>query len=258
MFTCFDYEIIHSGSSGNFNKITHTDLTGYKITFATDFGKPFKHLEKYLYDVDVILVSHVHGDHYQPATYKQIREAFPNIIVIGNDDVNNRIKADGLPELDYVVNAGDGIQIGDVYIRAFENEHGTPEMPVDCCGWILYDGQTNILYSTDMSTTLHYQQYLNKHNLKVDTILLEANYDPNIVGFIEDLNIHSGYSIFNNGSERHMSKEEFDWFCEHFASSPDTKCVPLHTSSTYFSWEGMKEKFPKVTDEDIKNYMEDN
>lgn len=254
----FDYEIVYSGSTGNFNLITYTDITGEQMTIATDIGKPFKYLEKHLFPVDVILISHVHGDHYQPATYKQIRQAFPSIIIIGNSEVNARIEQDNLPPLDYVLDATDGIQIGDVYIKAFENEHGSPEAPVDCCGWVMYDGHTNILYATDMSTTLHYQAYLDKHNIKLDTILLEANYDPQIVGFIEDYRIHTGYSIFNNGSERHMSKNEFDWFCEHYAKSERTKCEPLHRSATFYSWEGMKKKFPNVTDNDIKKYLGEN
>lgn len=250
----FDYKIIHSGSAGNFNLITHTDITGETITFATDIGKPFKHLEPYLFPVDVILISHIHGDHYQPATYKQIREAFPNILIIGNNEVNERVISDGLPPLDYTLNAAEGIQIADVYIKAFENEHGNEDYPVQCCGWILYNGHENILYSTDMSTTIHYRNYLDKHNLTVDTILLEANYDPKIVGFIEAHKLHSGYSIFNNGSERHMSKDEFDDFCSKYKTNDKTRCEPMHMSSTYYSWEGMRKVFKEVTDEQIEAY----
>lgn len=251
----FKYQIIHTGSTGNFNLITHSDIENNKIVFATDIGKPYKHLAKYMWDIDVIMLSHIHQDHYQPATYKQIRESHPNILIIGNEQINRRVLSDGLPPLDYVQNAGEGIQIADVYIRAFENEHGTPEKPVDCAGWIFYDGFENILYSTDMSTTLHYQLYLDKHDLKLDTILLEANYNPKVVGFIEDLKLHTGYSIFNNGSERHMSLTEFESFCEKYKSSESSDCVPLHMSSTFYSFEGMKKKFPDVTDEHIESYL---
>lgn len=258
MITGFDYEILYSGSTGNFNLIKHTDIEYNQITFAMDIGKPFKYLEPYLYQVDVILISHVHGDHYTPSTYHQIRDAFPNIIIIANDDVNNRIVSQGLQPVDYVLNAGEGIQIADVYIRAFENEHGTDDEPVDCTGWILYDGHTNILYSTDMTTTIHYRMYLDKHNIKLDTILLEANYDVDVVGFIESLKLHTGFSIFNNGSERHMSKQEHDEFCKLYRSSDKARTEELHISSTYHDFDGMRKqsKFEHVTDDDIKKYME--
>lgn len=248
----WQYEIIHTGSTGNFNLITSDS----GIQFATDAGLSYIHLKNYLFYVDVLLISHRHGDHYQKATYKQIRQSHPNIIIIGNEDVNERIISDGLEPLDYVLNAGDGIQINDVYIRAFENEHGTEDEPVDCCGWILYDGYENILYSTDMTTTYHYRAYLDKHHLTLDTILLEANYNPQVVGFIESMKLHSGFDIFNNGSERHMSTNEHIDFCNQYKTDDTTDCVPLHMSSTYYSFDGMKAKFEKVTDEQIETYLE--
>lgn len=254
----FDYKILFSGSTGNFNLIENIDITGEKIVFAMDIGKPFKYLEPYLYDVDVILISHRHGDHYIPATYKQIRENFPSILVITNQEVADLIASQGLMPIDYVLNAGEGMQIGDVYVRAFENEHGDQYDPVDCTGWILYDGYENILYSTDMTTTEHYRAYLDKHQLKLDTILLEANYDVNVVGFIESMKLHTGFSIFNNGSERHMSKQEHEEFCKLYRSSERSRTEQLHISSTYHDFDGMRKqsKFEHVTDEDIKKYME--
>lgn len=253
----FTYEILHTGSKGNFNLITHTDIMGDKIVIATDAGLPFKHIEKYLFDVDVLLYSHVHADHYAPATYHQIRTQFPNIIVITNDDVARRMKETNQMPPDYLLNATEGIQIGDIYIKAFENEHGTEDKPVDCTGWILYDGHENILYSTDMTTTIHYRMYLDKHNIKLDTILLEANYDLDVVGFIENMKLHTGFDIFNNGSERHMSLQEFHEFCELYKRDDKVKCVPLHMSETYFSFDGMRKqsKFEHVTDEQIERYL---
>lgn len=250
----FDYDIFYSGSKGNFNKITHGG-----ITFAIDIGKPYRYLESNLYDVDVLLISHIHQDHYLPSTYNRIRLMHPNIVIISNQQVWDKVHENGGIPPDYILNAGEGIQIGDIYIRAFENEHGEPDKPVDCTGWIFYDGYSNILYSTDLSTTIHYSMYLDKHNIQLNTILLEANYDPEVVGFIENMKLHSGFDIFNNGSGRHLAKTEFDTFVEKYAIINEQGLVdvmPLHLSETYFSFAGMMKKFPNVTENQIRQYKE--
>lgn len=65
------YNVIHSGSSGNceiaFNSI------------VIDIGVPFSSIKPYLYDIQLILLSHAHSDHLNLATLQRIVSERPGV-----------------------------------------------------------------------------------------------------------------------------------------------------------------------------------
>ena len=98
-------------------------------------------------------------------------------------------------------------QIGTMKFTTIQNYHGAGEELVDCHGFIIEDVESGevLLYATDLSTTIDYQEFLDKNALQVDYFLLESNYDPLVIEFYESTKAHTGFDIFSNGSYRHLS-----------------------------------------------------
>ena len=111
------------------------------------------------------------------------------------------------------------------------------------------------MFATDLSTLVDYEEYCLTNKIKFDIILLEANYDPQVIGLSEYMKIHSGYNTFNNGSYRHLSTIDREEFVTKF-KNPDAIDIELHVSERYRSFEGlMKLEKGKITQKDVDNYL---
>jgi hypothetical protein len=246
----FKYEIHYSGSTGNVASIYYDNLG-----FLIDFGKPYKYVEPLLFDKQFILLSHAHADHLVYTTYKKIRENFPHIKILGNNETNERILAKKLSPLDIIFEDDFQFQIGEVKFTTIQNEHGSGIEKIDCHGFVLESPYQNLLFATDLSTTIFYEKYCLTNNIKFDTILLEANYDPKVIEFYESTKVHTGYDVFSNGSYRHLSTEERQVFVDKFGKQAYTD-VELHQSATYRSFGGLiKKSKGKILKEDVDNWL---
>ena len=193
--------------------------------------------------------------HLVYTTYKKIRENFPHIKILGNQEVNENIVKRRLPELDIIFKDDFQFQIGDVKFTALQNYHGAGEEYVETHGFIMESPSQNLLFATDLSTLVDYKEYCLTNKIKFDIILLEANYDPQVIGLSEYMKIHSGYNTFNNGSYRHLSTVDRDEFVTKF-KNPDAIDIELHISERYRSFEGlMKLEKGKITQQDVDNYL---
>lgn len=105
-----------------------------------------------------------------------------------------------------------------------------------------------MIYATDLSQLVDYETYLLTNNLKLDIVLLEANYDPRVIEFYEATKTHTGYDVFSNGSYRHLDTEQRKLFVDKFGNTGYTD-VELHQSATYRTFDGLiknqKEKYLK-------------
>ena len=246
----FSFDIHFTGSKGNCASIYY-DTLGFLI----DIGKPYKYVEPYLFNKQFILLTHRHQDHLVYTTYKKIRENFPHIKILGNQEVNENIVKRKLPELDIIFKDDFQFQIGEVKFTTLQNYHGAGEDYTETHGFILESPSQNLLFATDLSTLVDYETYLLKNKLKLDIILLEANYDPQVIGLSEYMKIHSGYNTFNNGSYRHLSTIDREEFVTKF-KNPDAIDIELHVSERYRSFEGlMKLEKGKITQKDVDNYL---
>lgn len=205
----------------------------------------------FYFTLTVILES----DHINWTGYKKIRENFPHIKILGNSDVNNQLIKRNLPELDIIFKDDFQFQIGDVKFTTLQNYHGTGEEYAETHGFILESPTQNLLYATDLSTLIDYETYLLTNDLKLDIILLEANYDPQVIEFYESTKTHTGYDVFSNGSYRHLSTTDRDIFVDKFKKS-DTIDIELHQSATYRNFEGLiKKSKGKITRKDVDNWL---
>lgn len=244
----FNYGIHYTGSKGNSASIYYDELG-----FLIDIGKPYKYIEPLLYDKSFILITHIHGDHIKWTTYKKIREDFPHIKILANNEVNEELLKRKLKPVDVIFSDNLQFTIGDVKFTCLQNYHGAGVERADTQGFILESPHETLLFATDLSTTIEYSDYLEKNNLKLDVILLEGNYREEVIEFYE-MRGHTGFDIFNNGSYRHLAISEFEEFVEKW-KKPDARIKMLHTSDTYGSFEGLLNKSQgKLTEEDVKEW----
>ena len=244
------FDIHYTGSKGNCASIYYDNLG-----FLIDIGRPYKYIEPYLFNKQFILLTHRHQDHLVYTTYKKIRENFPHIKILGNQEVQDNLKKRSLPQLDLIFKDDFQFQIGEVKFTTLQNYHGAGEEYAETHGFILESPSQNLLFATDLSTLVDYEEYCLTNKIKFDIILLEANYDPQVIGLSEYMKIHSGYNTFNNGSYRHLSTIDREEFVTKF-KNPDAIDIELHVSERYRSFEGlMKLEKGKITQKDVDNYL---
>lgn len=242
-----EYKIHYSGSTGNCATLTTVD----DVKFMIDAGMPYSKIKHHLEGVEVLIYTHVHGDHLgrTKSTYNQIRINHPYITIIGNKEIDEKLKQWGVKPLDFTIDEDSPFWLNETEIHPINNYHD-----VECYGFLIKEPNDEVtLFATDLSTTEDYQDQLDDNGLQIDNLLLEANYDPQVVGFMEWKKLHTGFDVFNNGSERHLPVNEWKFMREHYCK-PDAKIEKLHMSSTYSSYEGLRSKFD-FTDEDVKEWI---
>ena len=244
------FDIHYTGSKGNSASIYYKNLG-----FLIDVGKSYKDIEPFLYDKQFILITHKHGDHIKWTTYKKIRENFPHIKILSNSTVNNELIKRKLPEVDVIFKDDFQVQIGDIKITSLQNYHGVNEEYTETHGFVFEAPEQNLLFATDLSTLVDYESYLVTNNLKLDIILLEANYDPQVIEFSEYTKLHTGFDTYSNGSYRHLSTVDRQLFIEKF-SNESAVDVELHMSARYRSFEGLiKMEKGKISMEDVDKWL---
>lgn len=247
------FDIHYTGSKGNCASIYYKNLG-----FLIDIGKPYRHIEPFLYDKQFILISHKHGDHIKWTTYKKIRENFPHIKILSNSTVNNELIQRKLPEVDVIFTDDFQVQIGDIKITSLQNYHGINDEYTETHGFVFETPEQNLLFATDLSTLVDYESYLLTNDLKLDIILLEANYDPKVIEFYESTKQHTGYSIFSSGSYRHLSIIDREVFVDKFAKQGAIN-VELHQSETYRTFDGLiKRSKGNITKEAVARWKQRN
>lgn len=246
----FEFDVHYTGSKGNSVSIYYENMG-----FLIDIGKPYKYIEPYLYDKQFVFITHKHQDHLVYTTYKKIRENFPHIQILSNETVNNELTKRKLSSVDITFKDDFQFQIGDIKFTTLQNYHGAAEDYTETHGFILESPSQNLIYATDLSTLVDYEEYCLTNKIKFDIILLEANYDPKVIEFYESTKTHTGYDVFSSGSYRHLSTTERELFVDKFGKH-DMINVELHQSETYRTFDGLiKKSKGKITKKDVDKWL---
>lgn len=238
----FEYDIIATGSTGNAVVITvkPVDTQPYKILI--DVGIPYKRLSKAMNEASFVFISHRHGDHLNKSAYNRLTLEHPRTTIITNQDVYEATLEKNLMSPEVIVDDFQTFYLGDLKVTALPNEHG-----VQCHGWIFELNGEVLLYATDLSTTIHYQDYLNENDLKVNYLLLEGNYHVDVFTYYVSLKGSSIQDLFDAGSARHLPIQEFEWFRDNYLAE-NGMVEMLHSSSTYATPEGLIKKLNSERD----------
>ena len=203
-----DYKVIGSGSSGNCVKIED---------MMVDVGLPYKVIEKELYKVRYILITHVHSDHLKMSTAKRIKKMFPSIKWIGNWDVVKKI------DLDYVIGDSTKIKLKDRTIRSFKCIHNVPTH-----GFTISYKNFEIIYATD-TASLRFAP-----TGPYDYLFLESNHDQKKVeAIINNSKKIYGYDAYA-GAKRHLPTQKSKAFYYLNRRNRDSKWIELHKSSRFY------------------------
>lgn len=201
-----NYNIIASGSDGNCVIVN-------RIMF--DAGVSYRTIKKYLYNIDYLVITHIHTDHLKVSTVKRIKKEFPKIMIIGNYEVARKIKVDI-------------IAINNIPIMSKDFEIHPFELVHDCenTGFAWTDKGTNFIFATDTVTLK------NAPKLEYDYLFLESNHDINKVKKAQE-QYTSGYKTYI-GSLRHLSTQEAKTFYYMNRRNKHSKFIELHKSKRFY------------------------
>lgn len=205
-----DYKVIASGSKGNCVIIENIMI---------DAGVAYKEIKEYLYDIDILLFTHCHGDHFRESTYKRIRKEFPNILVAANRTLWEVANTD----FDFLIEDSKPIEAGGYTFIPFPGIHD-----VEVHGFSWYMGDYHIIYMTD-SNTLEYAPREDKY----DYCFLESNHDEKKLQTAYRKSKKFHYNAYANG-KRHLSTRESKKFYLLNRRSKESEWIELHKSERFY------------------------
>jgi phosphoribosyl 1,2-cyclic phosphodiesterase len=207
-----DYHIISTGSKGNCVVIGNV---------MVDCGVAFKKIKDFLYDVDVLLLTHIHSDHIKESTLKNIVVMFPHIKIYGNYEVCQVFG-------EYPITAvNEGVE--------FYTHTNQTVTPFKCIHdvltygyyWEHFTGES-IIYATDTSDLRNAPT-----DMKFDYLFLEANHDEKKVEQLLHASGKFGYNAYA-GAKRHMSTQKAKSYYYVNRKSKESKLIELHMSSRFY------------------------
>lgn len=211
------YNIISTGSKGN------AVILGERV--LVDCGVPYKMLAPYIRELRLVLLTHSHGDHFNPATVRRLHQERP-LLRWGCCSWM-------VPPL---VAAGVSLRVIDVYDPS--NKTGFIYLPlsgqklvvrpellthnVPNCGYHLTIDGTRIFYATDTGTLdgIEAKEY--------DLYMVEANHtQADIAARVAEKQAAGLYAYEIKAAENHMSREQTeDWLYQN--KGPRSLYVFLH------------------------------
>ena len=203
-------KIINSGSDGN--------CIIYHKTIAVDMGIPFSKIKPYLYDLQLIALTHIHSDHFNLSTIKRIAFERPGLRFLCGKWL--------VPYLDGIKNI-DVCEIGIIYdygifkISAVKAYHD-----VENIGFRIFKDTHKLFHITDTCTL----EGISAKNY--NSYFIEVNYnDETIWETIKSYEEQGKYAYMRGAINSHLSKSQAQDFVIKNAGD-NYEFVMLHQSKT--------------------------
>lgn len=172
----FKFCSLYSGSSGN-SLFVQTNKTKLLIDCGESAKKIVNSLSDInvkIEDIDAILVTHEHIDHVKSLgtlSRKYDIPIYTNIETLNAmPEQKNKIKADNV----HLFNFSKDFDVGDLHIHPFSIPHDA----ANPCAYNIFKGDKKISIATDIG---HITPEIIRNLEKSTFLLLESNYDPNIL-----------------------------------------------------------------------------
>lgn len=204
------YDIIKTGSKGN--AVILNDI-------LIDCGVAFKSIEKYIKDLSIVLLTHIHSDHFKRNTIKLIHCNRPSVrFACGEWLVKSLIEC--------------GVSIYNIDVMKFGYEYNYQKFSitpfelfhdVENLGYKIHFTDSKVFYATDTYSLkgIEAENY--------DLYLVESNYESHeIKQKILQKVLNGEYSYEIRASKNHLSKEKCDDFIYKNAG-PKSVYVYLHS-----------------------------
>jgi len=206
------YKVIASGSTGN--------AVIYHDTIMVDCGLPFNKLSKYIKTLNIILLSHEHGDHLNMNTLDRILSERPSVRVGCGYFLKERLN--GIKNVD-IYEAGKMYDYGVLKICPVMLYHDVPSF-----GYRIYKDGTKIFHATDSAhlegiTAKGYSLYS-----------IEANYDEDTVySSIEEKQLRGEYAHQRGSINSHLSIRQAQDFVLQNGVPGQYEFIQLHQSTQF-------------------------
>ena len=191
----------------------------YFGNILVDIGVPYSCLKPYVKDIQLVLLTHAHGDHLNTKTLKRLMFERPSLRIGCCEWM--------LPHLQEYKNV-DIFEIGKLYnYGSFQIATGKLYHDVENCFFRLFKGETKIFHATDTST-------LEGITAKCyDIYCIEANYSEPIAQQMIEKAMEKGEFTHIIGSvNSHLSEEQCnDFFYKN--KNEHSKLIRLHETRSY-------------------------
>lgn len=193
--------IISTGSQGNAVVVNNHILI--------DCGVTFKALKNVYKDLQIVLLTHIHTDHFNGKTIKRLADERPTIRIGCCEWLVNDLVEAGVPKQQI-----DVLEIGKIYdYKAFKVSPIKLYHNVPNCGYRIFANGEKAIYATD---TEHLQGITAKD---YDLYMIEANYTDEDLQERINAKLEAGeYSYELNVASRHLSHEQAsEWLMENMS-----------------------------------------
>lgn len=204
------YNIISTGSKGNAVIIGGTILV--------DCGVPFSALKGVYRDIKIVLLTHIHVDHFKHSTIRMLTQKRPTLrFACGKHLVEDLLESGVNPSNIDVLEIGKKYDYGEFKLVPVKLYHNVPNV-----GYRLFIGQEKVFYATDTSTLAGITA--KNYNL----YMVEANYEPEkLIEAINEKAQKGEYAYEMNVLRNHLSKPDCDeWLSNN--KGKNSKWVYLH------------------------------
>ena len=134
-----EYKIISTGSKGNAVVVDGRILI--------DCGVPFRRLESVYRDLDAVLLTHIHSDHFQPKTLARLAAERPSLRFFACPWLGPDLQNAGVPLRQITITTPDRwYDTGYCFVKACETKHNAR----NCCWHIWFNDGSKVFYATDM------------------------------------------------------------------------------------------------------------
>ena len=205
-----NYQIISTGSKGN------AVIVGKSILI--DCGVSFKAIEPQINNLRLVLLTHIHGDHFNRATLRRLANEKPLLRFGAGRWLVKPLVDAGIKERQIdILEPGFSYDYGLCKVEPFHLTHDVPN-----CGFKLHFAAGKAMYATDTRN-------LNGITAKdYDLYLLEGNYgEEEIESRIAEKQLNGQYAYEIRVKQTHLSREQCDDFIARNACA-NSEYVYLH------------------------------
>lgn len=206
------YKILSSGSHGN--------AVLYHNSILLDCGISFQAIKPHIRDIQLLLLTHEHGDHINVNTVKRLAVERPGLRIGCGEFMLPKLQGINPRNID-LYEAGKMYDYGEFKVSPIKLYHDVPNF-----GYRIFKGKHRLIHATDTFTL----QGISAKNY--DLYALEANYDEDTVWEIIREQEARGEFAHQRGSiNSHLSKQQAHNF---FLSNKgeNSQLITLHHSKT--------------------------
>lgn len=224
----FKYEIISSSSKGN--------CAVYHDKIMVDCGVPFSSIEHIYKNIELLLITHRHTDHFNIATIKRLLELRPSLKLATHEDVALQLYKNGVSNV-LVIESGKTYHYDNFVFIPISVNHDVPNV-----GFKIGNKKTKhkLLHLTDASDLEDIVA------INYDAYFIEMNYSDELIhDIIREKQERGEFAYEVRAIQNHLSFEEVELFLL-LNAREDSLIYPMHVSGKFLSHETILGYYTKL------------